>query len=220
MKIRFITSTLALAALALAPAAFAQTGAAGAPATAKIAVLNVRQAIGMTSEGKSRSAEMQTQFSAQQTELENIQKQAEDIQQQLAKNDRAWSDDEKTRRNTQLQLLQRQFTRRQDDLNEQVQAATNEAMDVIGRKMSEIVDKYARDNGFAAVIDGGQGSVLYVSPQVEITNEIVKLYDAQYPAKAGAAAPKPGATNTPATKQPGTPATATNPPAKKPGGQL
>lgn len=219
MKIRFITSTLALAALALAPAAFAQTGAAGAPATAKIAVLNVRQAIGMTGEGKAASADMQTRFNPQQTELEGIQKQAETLQQQIAQGERTLSEDEKARKTTQLQLLQRRFSRLQDDLNEAVQAASNEAMDGIGRKMSEIVDKYARDNGFAAVIDGGQGSVLYVSPQVEITNEIVKLYDTQYPAKAGAPAPKPSATTTPATKQPGTPATATNPPAKKPGGQ-
>jgi len=218
VKIRFLTSTLALAALALAPAAFAQTGAAGAPATGKIAVLNVRQAIGMTGEGKVASADMQTRFNPQQTELENIQKQAEDLQRQIANGERTLSEDEKARKNTQLQLLQRRFTRMQDDLNEQVQAASNEAMDGIGRKMSDIVDKYARDNGFAAVIDGGQGSVLYVSPQVEITNEIVKLYDTQYPAKAGAAAPKPGASTNPAAKQPGTPAV--TPPAKKPGGQL
>lgn len=218
MKIRFITSTLALAALALAPAAFAQTGAAGAPAAAKIAVLNVRQAIGMTGEGKVASADMQTRFNPQQTELEGIQKQAETLQQQIAQGERTLSEDEKARKTTQLQLLQRRFSRLQDDLNEAVQAASNEVMDGIGRKMSEIVDKYARDNGFAAVIDGGQGSVLYVSPQVEITNEIVKLYDTQYPAKAGAPAPKPGASTTPATKQPGTPAV--TPPAKKPGGQL
>lgn len=228
MKIRFLTSTFALAALAMAPAAFAQTSgsstrtAADPPASSRVAVLNVRQAIGMTAEGKAASADMSTRFQPQQTELENIQKQAEDIQQQLARGERTLSDDEKQKKNTQLQLLQRRFSRLQDDLNEQAQAASSEAMDTIGRKMFDVLDKYARENGFAAVIDSSQSTVVYVSPQVDITNEIVKLYDTAYPSKAGAAAPPKqpgtGANTTPATKPGGT-TPATNPPAKKPGGQ-
>lgn len=225
MKNRFITSTFALAALVLAPAVLAQTSgsstrtAADPPASAnKIAVLNVRQAIGMTAEGKSASADMNTKFAPQQAELEGIQKQAEDVQRQLAQGERTLSEDEKTRKNTQLQLLQRRFSRLQDDLNEQAQAASNEAMDTIGRKMSDILDKYARENGYSAVIDSSQSTVVYVSPQVDITNDIVRLYDQAYPAKAGAApAKQPGASTNPATKPGGTtPATT---PAKKPGGQ-
>lgn len=227
MKIRFLTSTFALAALVMAPAAFAQTNgsstrsAADPPATSRVAVLNVRQAIGMTAEGKAASADMSTRFQPQQTELENIQKQAEDLQQQLAKNERTWSDEEKQKKGTQLQLLQRRFSRLQDDLNEQAQAATNEAMDTIGRKMFDVLDKYARENGYAAVIDSSQSTVVYVSPQVDITNDIVKLYDTAYPSKAGAAPakqPGTGANTNPATKPAGT-TPASNPPAKKPGGQ-
>ncbi|HET9401666.1 MAG TPA: OmpH family outer membrane protein [Candidatus Acidoferrales bacterium] len=227
MKIRFLTSTFALAALAMAPAAFAQTNgsstrsAADPPATSRVAVLNVRQAIGMTSEGKAASADMSTRFQPQQTELEGIQKQAEDIQRQLANGERTLSDEEKQKKGTQLQLLQRRFSRLQDDLNEQAQAATNEAMDTIGRKMFDVLDKYARENGYAAVIDSSQSTVVYVSPQVDITNDIVKLYDTAYPSKGGAAPakqPGTGANTMPATKPGGT-TPATNPPAKKPGGQ-
>jgi hypothetical protein len=49
--------------------------------------------------------------------------------------------------------------------------------------------------------------VLYRAQQLDITQEIVKLYDQQYPVKAGAAAP--------AQKPASPPAQA---PAKKPGG--
>lgn len=227
MKIRFLTSTFALAALVMAPAAFAQTNganhsaAADPPAIAtKVAVLNVRQAIGMTAEGKAASSEMNAKFAPNQTELENIQKQAEDLQQQLVKNDRTWSDEEKQKKNTQLQLLQRRFSRMQDDLSEQTQAAVNEAMDTIGRKMFDVLDKYARENGYSTVIDSSQSTVVYVSPQVDITNDIVRLYDAAHPANVPAAAPprQPGTNTNPATKPGGT-TPASNPPAKKPGGQ-
>ena len=68
---------LALALLCLPVAgAWAQTGGAAAPSgQMKIAILNVRQAIVATAEGKQASAQLQTQFAAQQNDLQAMQKQ-------------------------------------------------------------------------------------------------------------------------------------------------
>src|SRR3990172_581012 len=76
---RLLTGALLLLS---APAAWEQGGAAAAPA--KIGLLNVRQAIVATAEGKQASAQMQSQFAPQQAELESLQKQIQDLQTQLA----------------------------------------------------------------------------------------------------------------------------------------
>jgi outer membrane protein len=80
-------------------------------------------------------------------------------------------------------------------------------VDGIGRKMLDVLDRYARENGFTAVLDtSAQGSpVVYGSSGSDITQDLVRLYDQAYPVKtAGAAAP---------AAKPATPAPA---PAKKP----
>jgi hypothetical protein len=55
----------------------------------------------------------------------------------------------------------------------------------------DITNRYARENGYIAVLNSGaQGSTLiYTSPQIDITQEIVKLYDQAYPVKAAPATP-------------------------------
>src|ERR1700680_1981949 len=170
----------ALAALLMFPAAavLAQTGAGAAGAVpTKIGVINVRQAIVATAEGKQASAQLQTQFNPQQNDLENMQKQIQDLQSRLSNGARTLSDDEKARLQRQGELLAREFQRKQDDMNEEVTAAQGDIVDTIGRKMLDVLDRYSRENGYVVVLDSSaQGSpVVYGSTQVDITQEIVRL---------------------------------------------
>ena len=72
----------ALAALSLAPVPGlrAQSAVASSAPPAKIAVMNVRNAIVATAEGKQAQSQLQSQFAPKQNELQNLQKQLEDLQ--------------------------------------------------------------------------------------------------------------------------------------------
>jgi outer membrane protein len=159
--------------------------------------MNVRQAIVSTAEGKQASAQLQSQFAPQQTDLENTQKQITDVQNRLTNGARTLSDDEKARLQREGEMLSHQFQRKQDDLNEVVQAAQGDVVDTIGRKMLEVLDRYSREKGYAAVLDtSAQGTpVIYGSSQIDITQDIVRLYDQQYPIKASSATPGAGGTD-------------------------
>ena len=150
---RLVTGALLLASVP-AVSAWAQGGAASsATPTMKIGLLNVRGAIVTTAEGKQASAQMQSQFAPQQTEIENIQKQIQDLQVQLANGARTLSDEEKARLQRRGQLLVSQSQRKQDDLNESVNLAQTEIFESIGGKLSDIVDKYGRDNNYSLILD-------------------------------------------------------------------
>ena len=184
----------AFAVLLLLPAvgAWAQgTGSAAAPTPTKMGMLNVRQAIVSTAEGKQASAQLQTQFTPQQNDLDNLQKQIQDLQSRLNSGARTLSDDEKARLQRQGELLARQFQRKQDDLSEQVNAAQADIVDEIGRKMLDVLDRYSREKGFAIVLDSSaQGSpVVYGASQIDITQDIIRLYDQEHPIKAATSAP-------------------------------
>jgi outer membrane protein len=202
-NLRSIGSMAALAVFCLAPVPGARAqGNAAAPV--KIAMINVRNAIVATAEGKQAQGQLQAQFAPKQNELQSMQKSIEDIQRKLTEGARTLSDDEKARMQRQGELLTRRLQRGNDDLNEELNAAQQEVVDGIGRKLLEVLDRYARENGYTAVLDtSAQGSaVVYGSSQSDITQEIVRLYDDAYPMKGGApaaAAPK-SATPAPAPK--------------------
>lgn len=178
----------------------AQTSAASA-APAKIAVMNVRNAIVATAEGKQAQAELQSEFAPKQNELQGMQKQIEDLQRRLTEGQRTLSDEEKAKMQRDGEMLTRRLQRGNDDLNEELNAKQGEIVDTIGRKMLEVLDRYSRENGFTVVLDtSAQGSpVVYGSSQSDITQDIVRLYDQAYPVKGGApaasapSAPKPAA---------------------------
>src|SRR5204862_1634685 len=67
--------------------------------------------------------------------------------------------------------------------------------------------RYARENGYSVVLDSSAQStpILYASTQIDVTQDIIRLYDQAYPVKTGAPAtqPKPAAAKpAPATTQP------------------
>jgi outer membrane protein len=211
---RSIGILAALAALSLAPARGlrAQSAVANSAPPTKIAVMNVRNAIVATSEGKQAQAQLQSQFAPKQNELQSLQKQIEDLQRKMTDGARTLSDDEKAKMQREGEMLSRRLQRGNDDLNEELNAAQSEVVDSIGRKMLEVLDRYSRENGYTVVLDtSAQGSpVVYGSSASDITQEIVRLYDQAYPAKSSGA-------SAPAAPKAAAPAPAPAPaPAKKP----
>jgi outer membrane protein len=183
------------------------TSAAGAASSGKVGVINVRQAIVSTAEGKLASAELQSQFAPRQNELESLNKQINDLRQQLAANQNTWNDEQKAKATTQGQRYAAQLERKNNELNEDVQAAQGDVVDRIGRKMMDVLDRYSRENGFVVVLDtSSQNSpILFASSGIDVTQDIIKLYDQAYPIKAGGTTPasKPAASTpkpAPATK--------------------
>ena len=196
MNKMFLTAALAAATLSGAVSLAAQAApAGGSSASTKVGVLNVRQAIVATAEGKQASTELQGQFASRQTELENMNKQINDIRQRLQANEGKLSPEEGQRLQRQGEALAKQLQRKQEDYQEDVNASQQEVIDRIGRKMMDVLDRYARENAYTAIFDSSaQGAPIYISNGVDVTPEIVKLYDQAYPAKAAATAAKPAAT--------------------------
>jgi outer membrane protein len=226
-RITFIRmASLAAACVFLTGAAWAQgtaasgAGAPGAAATGKVGVLNVRAAILGTAEGKLASAELQSQFAPRQTELENMNKQINDLRQRLSACEGKCSQDEITRLTTQGQRQAQQLERKQTEMQEDANAAQADVFDRLGRKMNDVLDRYARENGFVVLFDySAQNTpIVNFSNQADVTQDIVRLYDQAYPVKGGVATPgKPAAAKPAAT--PGTTApkpTTTTPTPTKP----
>ena len=207
----FRFAVLAAASIFATGALRAQGTAPGSATGTKIGVINVRQAIASTSEGKQAGAELQTQFAPRQSELEGMNKQINDLRSRLDAGNGKFSPDEQARLQREGEAKARQLQRKQDEYQEDVNAAQGEVFDRIGRKMIDVLDRYARENGYVAILDTSAQNtpILFASTNIDITQDIVKLYDQAYPAKAGA----PAAT-TPA--RPATTPRPTTPPATKP----
>jgi outer membrane protein len=207
-----IVATITAAACAFGASALQAQGTAPGSATGtKIGVINVRQAIASTSEGKQAGAELQSQFAPRQSELEGLNKQINDLRQRMDAGSKL-SPEEQTRLQREGETRARQLQRKQDEYQEDVNAAQAEVFDRVGRKMIDVLDRYARENGYVAILDTSAQNtpILFASTNIDVTQDIVKLYDNAYPVKGGA----PAATTTPT--RPAAPRTTPKPTTQQP----
>jgi outer membrane protein len=182
MKIRMVLPVLA--SLCIMPAAFAQ-----AAAPMKIGVLNVQVAITSTAEGKQAAAELQSQFTPRQTELQSMQKQIDDIRGRLQTGQTTLSDEEKARLAREGDQLTRNLQRKQQESQDDFNDSQQEVVNRIGRKLVDVLDGYSKQNGLSVVLDTSaqQTPVIFASNEIDITQEIIRLYDQKYPVTGGKA---------------------------------
>lgn len=170
-------------------AIWAQSRPAGnTQAGSRIAAINMRGAIANTAEGKQAAAQLETEFQARRKELEDLNKKINDIQQRLSAGQNELNDEEKQHLTLEGQKLTRQLDRRQNEFREDLNDAQSEVISRIGRKIVDVLGKYAPANGYGAVLDNSSQTTPVMYAATDITQDIVKLYDQTYPLKTAAAA--------------------------------
>jgi len=204
MKTRVSTFTL-LFFLGTAPAGLLAQSP-GAPT--KIGLVGIQEAILSTAEGKKSMADLQKKYQPRQQEIQNEQRDIQAISDQLQKQAATLSDDEQRRLNRELEDKQKVYKRATEDYQADTSADRDEMLNRIGQKMLKVIQDYASKNGYTLVLGRDQVPIYFAATEVELTDQIVKLYDAAYPAEAptsgGPAAPATRS-NTPSTSRPAAP---------------
>ena len=188
---------------------------AQAPATtpSKVATIHIQSAIATTADGKKAAADLTSKFSPRRSELEKKQQDIVALQEQLKRGSATMNQETRDKLTRDIDSGQKSLQRMGEDYEADVQQEEGKIMQDLGQKMMDVIIKYATKNGFAMVIDisNPQTPVLWGDPSIEITNEIVKLYDDAHPAGAAAAPPRPAG-----AKPPAAPPAAVKPPATPP----
>ncbi len=192
-----------LLALGFGVLAFGQ--AVAAPPT-KVGILNIQQAIAQTKDGQKAAGELTTKYEPKKKELEQKQAEVSQLEQQYRSGTNTMSDEARQKLARDIEQRRKQLQRDTDDAQAELQQDQDRVLQSLGQKIMVVVDRYAGEHGFAIILDvsSPQTPVLFASNSIDITREIVTLYDQAQSAAPAAAAPAPKAA-APAAK-PATPA--------------
>ena len=213
---------LALAAI-LSVGALAQTGSAAAtpaptaPAPTvqpKIGIINMQQAILASNEGRRDFESLQKKFEPKQTELKGMNDEVEGLKKQLNTQGDKLNDEARANLVKTIESKQKSLQRSLEDAQGDFQAQQNDILNRIGQKMMEVLDKYAKENGYTMILDvsNPQSPVLWAGASSDVTKAIVDAYNTQSGVAAPPAGTRPSASAKPSVT--GTkPATAVTKPA-------
>ena len=191
------------------------TAAAAQTSPPKIGVMNVLRAIVECREGKQANEEFQKKFEAKREELSRKQKEIETLQQQLKSQAATLNDEARAGLSKSIEQKTTDLQRSQEDAEKEFNELRNQIFNRIGSKLAPLVQQYAKEKNFTLVLDSSSQTtqLTYIDPATDITDDVVKRYDAmQVSSSSPAPAAKP-ATAAPPAKPPAAKAPATKPPA-------
>ena len=168
------------------------------PGSSKIGLINIQEAIASTVEGKKAIGDIQKKYEPRRNDLERQDQEIKALQDQLQKQQTTLSDEERVRLNRELDEKQRLFKRAQEDAQADYQNDNQEAIRRVGQKMVRIINEYAQQNGFVLVVDDSQLPVYFVAKGNDLTEVIMKRYDAANPAASPSASASPSPPSKPA----------------------
>jgi outer membrane protein len=200
-----------------APATSANSLVAG---PSKVAIINIQAAIANTNEGQRDLDALQKKFEPKQLELKSLNDEVDSLKKQLAAQTDKLNEDERIKRAQTIEAKQKVLQRDLQDAQDEYQTQSNEIAQRIGAKLMQSLDGYAKQNGYAVVIDvsSQQSPVLWAAQSVDITKPVIDAYNvvsgvaapaikptvsapsatgaARRPATSAPAAPKPAASTT------------------------
>jgi outer membrane protein len=184
----------AAALLSMAIGAFAQQ------TTGKVGVISVQGAIIGTKDGQKASEQLQTKFAPKKKDLDARNTEVTQLEDQLRKGGTLMSEDKRTQMERDIDEKKRRLQRDVQDAQEEWNGAQQQLLQSLGQRMMAVIEKYAKDNGYTMILDVSNPNtpVLYASSGIDITQDIVALYDKT--STNGGPAP----TTTPGNPTPGT----------------
>lgn len=196
--------------LAFAASVSAQTPsqAAGQPPT-KVAVIYFQGAIVGTKDGQKAAADLDSKAGPKRKELELKQNDVNSLQDQYNKGQNTLSDAAKNELLKNIELKKKALQRDFEDAKEDFDQEQQKLLQQLAQKMTAVIERYAHDHGYTMVVDvsSPQSPVLFASTSIDITKDIIDLYDQSAAAlsnPAPATAPKPATPpKPPGTKPPG-----------------
>jgi outer membrane protein len=173
-------------------------------APSKVGIIHIQNAIIGTKDGQAAAKSLEEKFLPRRKEVEKKQADIAALQNQLRASSNTASEDVKNKLMRDIDAKQKSLQRDAEDFQAEVDAEQQKVLGELGGKIMAVIDKYATDNGFAIIIDvsSQQSPVLYAATSIDITREVVGLYDKNAPSAAPAApaAPAPAKKATPGAK--------------------
>jgi outer membrane protein len=169
----------------------------------RIVTLNFNNAVLGTAEAQRSLGALQKKYSPREQQLQKLNEDIDASKKTLNDSGNKLTDAERNQRLHELHTKEKQLQREAEDFKNDSQTESQQMFQQIAQKMYSFLQEFSQQHGYVAVLERGTDTapiVWYAANDVDITDQIVKSYDA----KSGLSAPlpdKPAATPSPGILQ-------------------
>ncbi len=148
----------------------------------KVAIINPQAVLQGSVKGKEAIARLQTLQLSKQKKYEAMQKEIEALEKEVLSP--ALNAETRERKGQDLANKRTELKRFAEDAQKESMAAQQKEFEKIQADLMPIIEKVAKESGYAMVLDLNTSGITYFDPAFDISDKVVKAYDAQTAAAA------------------------------------
>ena len=148
----------------------------------KIGIINPQVVLQDSVKGKEAIGRLQALTVTKQKKYESLQKAIEALEKEVLSP--ALNAETRDRKTQDLANKRTEIKRFAEDAQKESMAAQQKEFEAIQKDLMPIIEKVAKENGFSLVLDLNTAGVTFFDPAIDLTEKVVKSYDAQSAAAA------------------------------------
>ncbi len=156
--------------------------AGNALAEVKVAVVDFQRALNEVNEAAGVRAKLEGMYGERKAAIEKMQKSLEAKKSEYEKQSSILSDSARKAKEEELMKASVEFQQTYSRAEGEMQQAYYAAMQDFIEKMKKISVVIGKERGYTVVLEATEGGVVYWSDTVDITDEMIKRYNAANPA--------------------------------------
>ena len=165
----------------LAVLALALTLAPSARAEQKLAYVDFQRAIKEVEEGKAAGAALKRDFEEKQKQLNSKSEEVKRLQEDFQKQAALLTPEAKASKGAEIERKMMETQEFYVKLQQDLSGKEREAMRPLADKMTAIVREIAEADGFTMIFDRDSAGLVYAPSSLDVTNELIRKYNAKYP---------------------------------------
>ena len=157
----------------------------------KIATVDFQRALNEVGEAGAVRAKLEGMFTERKAAIDKMKSQLDAQQAELQKQSAILSDSARKQKEDTFQQQAMEFQSTYSRYEGEMQQAYYSAMEQFIDKMKKIAVVIGTERGYTMVVEATEGGVVYSTPSIDITDELIKRYNAANPAGVSSPAKKP-----------------------------
>ncbi|MES2503987.1 MAG: OmpH family outer membrane protein [Myxococcota bacterium] len=150
----------------------------------KIAVIDLEKTVNNVTDGQAAKVKLQEEFKKKQELLDSKQAELKKLQESFQSKAAVMTEQARQEKGMELQTKFGEAQQLYATMQEEMVKKQRDVMGDIIKKANPIIQDIAKAEGYSVVLNKNEATVLYVTPELDITNTVIKRYNTANPVKA------------------------------------
>ena len=146
----------------------------------KLAYVDLQKALNLCKAGQDAKEKFGKEVEKAETQLSLKQEELQKLKESLEKQSAMLNEETFKKKEKDYQAKLRDFKRLYEESQDELKAQDNDAVKEILAELVQVTQEYGKEKGYTLIFEKSESALLFADENLELTDDIIKLYDTQY----------------------------------------